>query len=154
MEMPTPTAGHRIFERLAGTWEGAETMYPSPWDPQGGTAVGRTVSRVGLGGFVLISDYQQTRGGVATFAGHGVYTFDPKSGLYGMVWFDSVGTSPEHFTGQFADDLLVLSHGGPSMHVRMRCHLAGPDTMRSGMEMSTDGAEWRKLFDGEYHRVG
>ena len=153
MDMPKPSAGHRRFEQMAGIWEGPETMYPSPWDPAGGTAVGRTESRVALEGFALISDYQQTRGGVATFAGHGVYTHDSRSGVYAMTWFDSVGTAPERFTGQFSGDLLVMEHGGPSMHVRMRWELVQPDRVRSGMEMSEDGTAWTKLFDGEYHRV-
>lgn len=153
MHMPTPSAGHRQFERMAGTWQGNETMYPSPWDPEGGTATGRTVSRVGLGGFALISDYQQMRDGVATFAGHGVYTFDPKAEVYSMIWFDSMGTPPEHFSGRCDGDVLILSHGGPSMHVRMRWEFVRPDHVLSGLEMSEDGVVWKKLFDGAYDRV-
>jgi len=154
MDMPTPAAGHKKFERMAGTWEGPETMYPSPWDPKGGTATGRTESRIALGGFALLTDYRQTRNGVETFSGHGVHTFDPKSGVYAMTWVDSMGSPPEHFTGQFSGDVLVLGHGGPSMHVRMRWDYSHPDRILSGMEMSEDGRTWRKLFDGEYHRVG
>jgi hypothetical protein len=56
MEMPKPSDGHRRLERLAGRWEGEEKMEPSPWDPQGGTALG-------------------------CVTGHGVYTYDPKEDL-------------------------------------------------------------------------
>jgi len=154
MGMPTPAAGHKKFESMAGTWEGTETMYPSAWDPKGGTAVGRTVGRVAVGGFALVVDYQQTRDGAVTFSGHGVYTFDTKSELYSMTWVDSIGSPPEHFTGKFTDDVLVLVHGGPPMHVRMRSDYSHPDRIATSMEMSQDGRTWKKLFDGDYRRVG
>jgi len=153
MDMPTPSAGHRRLEVLAGQWEGTETMYPSQWDPQGGTAHGRTHSRVALGGFALISDYEQERGGAITFAGHGVYTFDPKTALYTMYWHDSMGSPLEVFVGGFTGDVLTLSHGGPAMHARLSWDLSRPGLMRSAMEMSKDGVVWNKLFDGEYRRT-
>jgi len=139
---------------MAGIWEGTETMSPSPWDPQCGTAVGRTESRIAVGGFGLVSDYEQTRDGTVTFSGHGIYTFDPQSELYAMTWIDSIGSPPEHFTGAFVDDVLILGHGGPPMHVRMRADYSQPDRMASLMEMSEDGRTWKKLFDGVYHRIG
>ncbi|TFG46367.1 MAG: DUF1579 domain-containing protein [Gemmatimonadales bacterium] len=153
MHMPTPSTGHKKFELMAGTWEGTETMYPSPWDPKGGTAVGRTESRIAVGGFGLVIDYRQMRGDAVTFTGHGIYTFDPKSELYAMTWIDSMGSPPEHFTGAFIDDVLVLGHGGPPMHVRMRSDYTQPNQIASSMEMSEDGRSWKKLFDGAYHRV-
>ena len=146
--------GHRRFEQMAGTWVGEETMYPSAWDPKGGTAIGRTVGRVTVGGFALVIDYEQTRGGAVTFAGHGIYTFDPMSELYAMTWVDSIGSPPERFTGKFADEVLVMGHGGPPMHVRMRSDYTRPDRIASSMEMSADGRTWNKLFDGDYRRVG
>jgi len=118
----------------------------------GGAALGRTHSRVALGGFALISDYEQERGGAITFAGHGVYTFDPKTGLYTMYWHDSMGSPLEVFVGGFTDDVLTLSHGGPAMHARLSWDLSRPGRMSSSMEMSRDGVAWNKLFDGEYHR--
>jgi len=154
MQMPQPGPGHALLERLAGRWEGTETMYPSQWDPKGGEAQGVTTSQVALGGFALVSDYEQRRDGAVTFAGHAVYTFDPRSGDYTLHWFDSIGSPPEVFSGRFEGDVLTLGHGGPGMHVRMRWDLTTPGLLRSGMEMSEDGKEWRKLFDGEYHRVG
>jgi uncharacterized protein YodC (DUF2158 family) len=153
MDMPQPTDGHRRLERLAGSWEGTETMYPSQWDPEGGTATGRTESRVALGGFAVTSDYQQRRDGVATFSGHGVYTFDPKTGQYTLHWFDVMGSPPEVFTGGFIGDVLELSHGGPGMHVRMRWDFTRNGRIASSMEMSKDGMTWSKLFDGDYRQV-
>ena len=152
MDMPKLTDGHRMLERLVGTWEGEETMHPSQWDPAGGAAAGRTRSVLGLGGFAVVSDYEQERGGTITFTGHGVYTYDPKQDAYCLHWFDCMGSPPEVFVGGFDGDVLTLSHGGPGMHVRLTSDLSSPDTLRSRMEMSQDGASWKVLFEGVYRR--
>ena len=68
MEMPKPTEEHNVFHKMAGSWTGEETMYPSPWDPAGGKAVARTSSRVGVDGFALIGDYEQSCGARSRFA--------------------------------------------------------------------------------------
>jgi len=153
MEMPKPSAGHLKLQTLAGTWEGEETMHPSQWDPQGGTAVGRTRGRVALDGFALLIDYEQERGGAVTFTGHGVMTFDPKSGLYTLHWFDCMGTAPEAFSGRFDGDRLTVAHGGPGMHARLTYDLSKPNRMTTKMEMSKDGAVWNTLFDGQYRKA-
>jgi len=152
MEMPQPSAGHLGLEKLAGHWEGEETMHPSQWDPKGGIAIGRTTSRVALNGFALISDYEQERDGIITFTGHAVYTFRPKDELYALHWFDCLGTPPEIFEGRFDGDILTMAHGGPGMHARMTYDLSDPRQMVSQMEMSQDGATWNTLFDGRYER--
>jgi uncharacterized protein YodC (DUF2158 family) len=109
MEMPKPTEHHRKLQRLVGQWRGEETMHPSQWDPSGGTATGRTLGRLALDGFAVISDYEQERGGVVTFKGHGVMTFDQIDGLYVLHWFDCMGTRPEVFKGVFEGEVLSLS---------------------------------------------
>ncbi|MDH3252667.1 MAG: DUF1579 domain-containing protein [Ignavibacteria bacterium] len=153
MEMPKPSAGHRKLEMLAGDWEGEERMYPSQWDPKGGTAVGRTRSRMAVGGFALVTDYEQERSGVVGFFGHGFYTYDPKKELYSLVWLDSTGSPPEVFVGGFNGDVLTLSHEGPPMHVRLTWDLTKAGSISSKMEMSEDGVTWKKLFDAEYRRT-
>src|SRR5438067_10355079 len=99
-EMPKPTEAHRLFEKLAGSWAGDKTMYPSQWDPVGGTAQAKTHSRIGVNGFALIGDYEQSRGGVVTFGGHSIMTYDPQSGEYVLHWVDSMGMPPEVFRGK------------------------------------------------------
>lgn len=152
MEMPKATAGHTRLEQLAGRWEGEETMHPSQWDPKGGTALGRTLSRVSLSGFALVTDYEQSRDGAVTYSGHGVMTFDAKSRLYALHWFDCMGSPPEVFTGQFEGAVLSVSHGGPGMHARMTYDVTDPGQMKTRMEMSPDGHAWKALFDGCYAR--
>jgi len=152
MSMPKPGPGHEKLKTMTGVWVGEENMYPSQWDPAGGMATGRTNSRLALGGFAVIGDYEQERDGVITFAGHSVTTFDPKEELYTLYWFDSIGSPPEVFSGLFDGDVLRMSHGGPGMHVRMTSDYSEPGQLRSKMEMSTDGQDWKTLFDGHYQR--
>jgi len=152
MGMPTPSSGHVRLQELAGYWEGEETMHPSQWDPKGGVAVGKNNNELSLGGFALISDYVQERDGATTFSGHGVYTYDPKTDRYALHWFDCMGSPPELFVGGFEGDVLTLAHGGPGMHARMTYDLSTPGTMKSMMEMSQDGKDWKVLFEATYQR--
>lgn len=151
MDMPKPSQGHLKLERLAGSWEGEETMHPSQWDPKGGTATGRNAIRMALGGFATICDYEQERDGTVTFTGHSVTTYNPKRDLYSLHWFDCMGSPPEVFEGGFDGDRFIVAHGGP-MHVRLTYDLSEPRVMHSRMEMSRDGSEWNTLFEARYVR--
>jgi hypothetical protein len=153
MEMPTPSDGHRKLEKIAGQWEGEEKMQPSPWDPKGGTAIGRIKSRVALNGFALINDYEQERDGKVTFTGHGVFTYDPKEDVYTLVWFDCMGAPPETFKGQFDGEVLRLAHGGPGMHVRLAYDLSEPGYLSTSMQMSQDGSAWNRFFEARLRRL-
>jgi Protein of unknown function (DUF1579) len=152
MDMPRLTDEHRKLEKMTGDWEGKEVMQPSQWDPKGGTATGRTRSRLDLSGFAVISDYEQERDGAVTFSGHSVMTYDPKERCYALHWFDCIGSPPEVFKGNFEGDILTMEHGGPGMHARMTYDLSRAGVMSSRMEMSTDGKDWKVLFNGEYNK--
>ena len=152
MNMPKPTDQHLGLQRLVGQWQGTEIMHPSHWDPEGGTATGRTNSRLALNGFAVISDYEQQRDGVITFTGHGVMTYDTKETCYVLHWFDSMGLPPEVFKGVFDGDVLTTAHGGPGVHARLTHDLSRHNQMMSRMEMSVDGNEWKTLFDGSYEK--
>jgi hypothetical protein len=149
MEMPIPSPGHHLLEKLAGSWEGEETRHPSQWDPKGGVAIGRNKNELSLGGLALITDYEQERNDSITFTGHGVYTYDPKEDRYTLHWFDCMGSPPEGFEG----DVLTLAHGGPGMHACMTYDLSIPGTLKGMMEMSPDGKDWNVLFEATYQRV-
>ncbi len=152
MEMPKLTSHHRKLEKLVGRWNGVETMHPSQWDPKGGSALGRNDYRLALNGFALISDYEQEREEVITFRGHGVMTYDPNESRYVLHWFDSLGSPPEVFTGNFDGDVLTLAHGGPGMHARLTYDLTRPRTLGARMDMSPDGEEWATFFECDYER--
>lgn len=151
-EMPKPTEHHHKLKKLAGQWQGEEKMYPSQWDPKGGIATGRNQARVSLDGFALVADYEQERDGQITYMGHAVWTWDAKENCYVMHWFDSMGSPPEVFKGNFEGErLMVSSHGGP-MQARMTYDFSQAAKLKSKMEMSPDGKSWSTLFDAEYER--
>jgi hypothetical protein len=154
MDMPKPTDAHKKLEKLAGTWRGEETMHPSPLDPQGGTAEASLSSRVGLDGFAVIGDYEQSRGGHVTFRGHSVFTFDAAKDEYVLHWFDVMGQGADQFRGRFEGDSLTLTQAGPRGQNRMTYTFTDDGRMNSKMEMSPDGTRWSTLFEGVYTRVG
>lgn len=150
MDMPQVTDGHRKLEALVGTWVGAEKMNPSPIDPEGGPAEGRVENRLALGGFTVVQDYTQTRGGKVSYRGHGVFGFDPARNLYTMHWWDSMGFPVNAFEGTFEDDVLTLSFAGAMGHQRTTFTLTGPDTYDFAMDVSPDGGEWYPFMTGSY----
>jgi hypothetical protein len=150
MDMPKPTDAHRQLEKLAGNWVGEETLYPSSFDPKGGTATSRMTGRMAVGGFALISDYQQERGGVTTFQGHGVFTYEPNSGEYAMYWVDSIGMPGETFHGRLDGSILTLTSRGPMGSFRISYDVGTPRQLKSHMDTSQDGVNWQPLFDSVY----
>src|SRR5262245_24337295 len=149
MEMPVPTAEHAKLERMAGKWEGEEIMYdPSP-DAKEKVAIGRVNSRMGIGGFALIHDYERERNGRVTFTGHGVFTFDWEEKLYELTWFDCLGARPTIFKGQFEGEVLRLTHDASGVHARLTHDLSQPGYLLVSMEMAEDGVKWTKLFDAK-----
>lgn len=150
MEMPRPTEHHVKLQKLIGSWQGSEIMHPSQWDPEGGEAVGRTSCRLALDGFILVTDYEQERGGKVTFSGHGIWTYDQKQNQVVLYWFDSMGLPPEIFRGDWNGNILTVTHGGPGMHARLTYDLSNEGRLNSQMEMSPDGKTWKVLFNGTY----
>lgn len=154
MQMPSPTAEHERLALLAGDWEGDERILPTPFDPEGGPARGAWSARLALGGFCLIADYRQRRGGKVNFEGHGVYGWDPRGRCYTLHWFDSTGIEHgEPAFGTWDGDRLTLmhetTHAGHSRHVY---EVAG-DRFRFSLEHSPDGVEWMPFLQGEYEKT-
>ena len=153
MEMPTPGAEHAQLARLAGTWEGDETLSPSPWSPQGGVAVGRYHSHMALHDFFLLSNYEQEHEGAVTFRGHGVFGWDVPTSTYALYWFDSTGFIPRGpATGSWHGDDLTLEHETEMGHARYVWTL-GDGEFRMQIQNSQDGTNWTTLLDGTYART-
>lgn len=150
MHMPRPQDAHHRLARFAGTWEGKDTMAPSPWDPEGGTASAHTTNRVALDGFAIVRDYEQRKGDTVTFRGHSVLWWDAKNEEYVSHWWDSMGGAPNEFRGSFEGETLVLIDSGKgSTRVSMRVE---GDTMHHEFAMSKDGGPWEWLVRGVYSR--
>jgi uncharacterized protein DUF1579 len=151
MEMPKPQEQHRRLSELAGTWTGDETMYPSPWDPKGGKASGRVVSKIEMDGFFLLYDYVQERGSQPSYRGHGVFGWDGSQKCYTMHWFDSMGSpSGEPMKGTWEEKSLVFQAKGPMGHSRITYNFEGKDRFQFLMEGSQDGKQWAKMMEGTY----
>ena len=87
------------------------------------------------------------------FTGHGVFTYDPREDIYTLTWFDCMGSPPEIFKGRFEDDVLTVAHGGPGMHARLTYDLSETGQLIKSMEMSQDGNDWNRFFDGRLKRL-
>jgi hypothetical protein len=154
MEMPKPTEAHKRMAKLAGKWKGKEHMYPSPWDPAGGPAIGTCENRMALDGFALLHDYAQERNGVVNFTGHGVLTYNAQEQCYVMHWWDSMGFGANVYKGNFSGDTLVMTHSMPHGQGRVSWKFPDDRSYQFRMEMSQDGKQWHPAMDGDYVRAG
>jgi hypothetical protein len=154
MEMPKPTDAHRKLQSLVGTWKAEEKMFPSPWDPKGGTAVGRAINRLALDGFAIIQDYEQTSKDVVNYWGHGIFTWDPASQSYVLYWFDSLGMGVNVFKGSFDENKLTLTYKSDQGYTRASWKFTSDKSYAYKMEVSGDGNQWQPMMEGSYSRIG
>ena len=155
MTMPHVVEQHHKFRSLAGKWVGEETINPTPWDPKGGTAVGRVESRVGLGGFFLISEYAQERDGKVCYEGHGVYGWDAKEQCYTMHWFDSMSggnCSAPAAKGTWEGNTLTFQNQSEMGYGRYSYLFEGDGRYTFRMDQSQDGKQWVNFMEGKYTR--
>ena len=151
MEMPRPSDAHRKLEKFVGNWVGEEKIAPCPWDPQGGTAIGRVNNWLAVDGFVVVQDYEQERNGMVSFSGHGVFSYDANQNCYLMHWWDSMGMPPNVFKGNFDGQTVTLTCDDGPMKSRATFTL-GDNDYSFRMEMSQDGTNWMTFMEGTYGR--
>ncbi len=152
MEFSQPADEHKRLEKLIGNWAGPETMSPSPWDPEGGTAEGRITNKGVCAGFGVVQDYEQIRDGAVSFSGHGIFTWEASQKRYMMHWWDSMGFPPNVFSGDFEGDVLIMQCEGPEGHHRVSVDLSKDNAYEFKMEVSSDGAKWDTFLVGSYVR--
>lgn len=153
MEMPKLTDAHKNLQRFAGKWSGQETIAPTPWDPKGGTAIGRVENKVAINGFAVLQDYEQERAGAVSFRGHGVFHYDAEKNAYVMTWFDSMGMPPSDYRGRYENGVMTLLNQGPQGHGRAIFDLSKENEYRFKMEVSQDGKQWFPFMDGHYKKI-
>jgi len=153
MPMPTLTEGHRNLEKFVGNWAGEEKIYPSPWDPDGGTAIARIQNNLALSGFAVIQDYEQDRIGTVNMRGHGVIIWNQEEKNYEFHWFNSMGTPPTVFRGQFEAGVFTLTCQTP---FPSRCIFDFRDEQNYifQLDISQDGTEWSPFMKGTYKKQG
>jgi hypothetical protein len=151
MEMPTAGPEHELLMQMVGSWEGEEILHPSPWDPKGGTAIGRIDARAALEGLAVISDYAQEKDGRITFHGHGIYTWDARRKSFVMTWFDSMSAgTPGIAHGIVTGNTLRFQNQSEFGHGRYVYDFEGAGAYRFRIESSNDGENWIRFMDARY----
>ena len=151
--MPDPKGARENLGRLIGTFRGTETMSPSEWAPDGFVADSETISREALGGFGVVTDYCQKKGGQTTYEGHGVYTWDGGAGEVVLHWFDSMGMGRDEFRGQWDGDVLQLRCENAMGHQRITWTFGPDGPLSSRMEMGTDEGSLKSMMEAQYSRA-
>lgn len=148
-----PEAGHHRLKALEGAWTGEETLADTPW-MTGGPAVSEVSAAMALGGFFLMQDYRQFRGGAETLSAHGLIGFDAGTGEYALSWFDSLGFPPAAPAGgRWDGDTLTVLRRSPRALARHRITLHGPDEYAHDIDTSwDDGTTWTPVVAGVYRR--
>lgn len=146
----------RLIDAMSGTWLGELRSYPSPWDPAGGLAIGRTQARAALGGAIVVSDYAEERDGFVSFRGHGVYSWDVLHHCYRMYWFDSVQPAPLLLpaTGQWISDELVFEVATDVAQHRYTYKFLEPGYYIFRIDLQRSGQPWQTFAQGDYVRQG
>jgi hypothetical protein len=154
MDMPkVGSEMQRLTELFAGTWRGDEKLYPSEWDPVGGPAHGVWTVRPGLDGFVLLVDYDESRGGEVVYRGHGIHGWDAEAGGYQAYWFDNIGILPKAPVQASLDGTTYrYTEASPTGHSRFTYAWAD-GVFTFTIERSADGIAWAPMHEGRYHRV-
>jgi hypothetical protein len=151
---PRPTPAHDALQMMVGVWEGEETIHPSPFEPDGGTATARVSNVRTLDGFVIVQDCMQRRAGQANFSGHGVLWHDGGAHQYVMTWWDSWGMPPTEFRGTVDGTVLTLRNRSPQGHARGVWDYTAGTRYTYRMEVSPDGTSWYPFLEGSYRKVG
>ncbi|WP_257387512.1 DUF1579 domain-containing protein [Tahibacter caeni] len=155
MDMPRPGPGHARLAAFVGSWDGDETLEPSPWGP-GGAAHGRGVYRLVTDGMAVTQDYEEEKDGAVAFRGHGVFTIDPASGDVLWWWFDSMGFPPDGpARGRWDGNTLELHKSTPRGEGRYRYRLDDDgNAYEFQIENRCPGQDTFCLFmRGRYRRV-
>ena len=153
MQMPAPSKFHKKLEVLIGDWTSEETMFPMPWDPEGGKAKGRYKVRSAPGGFGIVQEYEQKRGGKVSYTGHGVMGYDEQEKCYLWHWSDSMGGVPNTVTrGTWTDNKLVFQHSGQHGHSRYTYTFRRAGSVDFSIDCSQDGQQWQPFMTGRYAR--
>lgn len=134
-----------FLERLAGTWQAAETLHPSPWNETGGRAQATLAARLAMGGKALVQEYRR-----AAYEGLGLMLREGEQ--YELFWFDAI-EPPGPAKGRGVGDRLVLERDGPVSRARYTYVFLRDGEFTFRIERSRDGREWRSFLDARYVRV-
>ena len=156
--MQMPTVGNeqkKLNELFSGTWRGEEKLFPSDWDPKGGTSFGTWVVHASLDGFALLVDYTEERDGKISYRGHGVHTWDPHGKTFLAYWFDNIGFPQKAGVAGHLDGnrYTYESDDGPQGWTRMT-YSWSDNKLEFRIEKSKDSKKtWQPMHEGRYTRA-
>ncbi|MGE0545849.1 MAG: DUF1579 family protein [Kofleriaceae bacterium] len=153
--MPTVGAEQtRLAELFVGTWKGEEKLYPSEWDPKGGSALGTWTVRAAVDGFCLVVDYDEERDGTVVYRGHGIHGWQDNAQCYFVYWFDNMGVMPAQAIKAKLEGnrYTYQSNDGPTGWTRMTYEWIG-DRFEFRIDKSKDGTAWSPMHEGKYTRM-
>lgn len=152
MNLPAPTEFHRKLLAFVGDWGGEEELHDDMRWAARGRLAGRSTVRAALEGLAVVADYEQSRNGRVVFRGHGLVTYDTERASYVLHWFGGTGGRILTLNGDFNGDVLTLAMAAPPNRFRLSCDVVEAGQLRSRLETSDDGKDWRLLFQGTYRR--
>ena len=152
LEMPDPEACRVALERIVGDWEGQETLQPAPYNPMGGTALGRSRNRLALDGFAVIEDYEHLPRGQVSYRRHSITSYDSSEEQYVRYQWDNMGNSASAFHGRFEGDVLTMVYEEPGLIARHVADYSDSGRLPVLMEVSRQGAPFETILEAEYIR--
>ncbi len=99
-----PGPEHAMLKELEGTWDAVIKT-------EGPESKATMTSKMGVGGFWLISDFKGSFG-EATFEGRGIDGFDLDKKQFVAVWIDSMSSAPMSFAGKYDEKSKTLTMYG------------------------------------------
>jgi hypothetical protein len=143
-----------MLARLAGEWQGEETIATTRWG-QGGPATGHFTASLQLNGRILVQDYREERDGKTSLQVHGVFVAEPDHDQYSLYWFDSYGFVPgTPAPGVWNGEQLTFMRSSPRGQTRHVYAFEGDDAFTLKLESSFDGGvKWERVMNGTYHRA-
>lgn len=144
-----------MLARLAGEWQGEETIATTRWG-QGGPAAGHVTASLQLNGRLLVQDYREERDGKTSLQVHAVFVAEPDHDQYSLYWFDSYGFVPgTPAPGMWDGERLTFVRSSPRGQTRHVYAFEGDDAYALKLESSFDGGvSWELVMSGAYQRVG
>jgi hypothetical protein len=144
-----------MLTRLAGEWQGEETIATTRWG-QGGVAMGWFSAHMQLNGRVLIQDYREERDGKPSLQVHAVFVAEPEHDQYSLFWFDSYGFVPgTPAPGLWNGERLTFVRSSPRGQTRHVYAFESDEVFTLKLESSFDGGvSWELVMTGRYSRCG
>jgi hypothetical protein len=97
---PKPGPEHEALKQLEGKWEG-KMMFRMAADAPASEGTATEESKLGCGGFWLITDTKGDSKDMGPFAGHGMVGYDTAKKKYVGIWGDSMATYLFPYEGSY-----------------------------------------------------